>query len=82
MITIKAKIQRKHEQDSAQRIGQKIRQLRIAKGYSIEALAQKAGMKRPNLSRLESGKHQPSLETLEHLAEALDVTVAEILTKS
>ncbi len=65
-----------------QRIGQKIRELRMARGYSIEALAQKAGMKRPNLSRLESGKHQPSLETLEHLTEALDVTVAEILTKS
>jgi len=39
-------------------------------------------MKRPNLSRLESGKHQPSLETMERIAEALGVTVAEILTKS
>jgi DNA-binding XRE family transcriptional regulator len=63
-------------------IGQKMKELRLVRGYSIEALAQKAGMKRPNLSRLESGKHQPSLETLERLAEALDVTVAEILTKS
>jgi DNA-binding XRE family transcriptional regulator len=71
----------KAEQDSTLRIGKKIRQLRIAKGYSIEALAQKAGMKRPNLSRLESGKHQPSLDTLEHLAEALDVSVAKILVK-
>jgi DNA-binding XRE family transcriptional regulator len=68
--------------DENNKIGQKIKQLRITKGYSIEALAQKAGMKRPNLSRLENGKHQPSLETLEHIAEALDITVAEILTKS
>jgi DNA-binding XRE family transcriptional regulator len=68
--------------DCAQRIGQKIRQLRIAQGYSIEALARKAGMKRPNLSRLESGKHQPSLETLENIAGALGVTIAEILAKS
>jgi DNA-binding XRE family transcriptional regulator len=72
----------KTAQDGTQSIGKKIRQLRIAKDYSVEALAQKAGMKRPNLSRLESGKHQPSLETLERIAEALGVTIAEILTKS
>jgi ribosome-binding protein aMBF1 (putative translation factor) len=61
-------------------IGEKIKQLRVARGYSIEGLAQKAGMKRPNLSRLENGKHQPSLGTLEKLAEALGINVAEILT--
>jgi DNA-binding XRE family transcriptional regulator len=69
------------DQDSVQRIWQKIRQLRTAKGYSIQVLALKARMKRPNLSRLENGKHQPSLETLEHLAEALGVSLAEILAK-
>jgi DNA-binding XRE family transcriptional regulator len=71
-----------NKEQATQSIGQKIRQIRLSKGYSIEALAEKASMKRPNLSRLENGKHQPSLETLEHLAEALEMTVAEILTNS
>jgi DNA-binding XRE family transcriptional regulator len=78
----KGRILAETEPDTTHRIGGKIKQLRIARNYSIEALARKAGMKRPNLSRLESGKHQPSLETMEHIAEALDVTVAEILAKS
>ena len=38
-------------------------------------------MKRPNLSRLEHGRHQPSLEKLELVAEALEVSVAELVAK-
>jgi transcriptional regulator with XRE-family HTH domain len=38
-------------------------------------------MKRPNLSRLEHGKHLPSLETLEQLADALEVPVAQLLVR-
>jgi transcriptional regulator with XRE-family HTH domain len=33
----------------------------------------------PNLSRLESGKHVPSLETLERVAGALGVRVADLV---
>ena len=36
-------------------------------------------MKRPNLSRLEHGQHLPSLETLERVAAALAVPVAELV---
>ena len=38
-----------------------------------------AGMKRPNLSRLEHGRNQPSLETLERIAESLGMAVAELV---
>ncbi len=67
--------------DSGLRVGERVRQLREAKGYSVQELADKAGMKRPNLSRLEHGKHQPSLETLEKIASALAVPVVDILAK-
>jgi transcriptional regulator with XRE-family HTH domain len=43
----------------------------------LSGLTQKAGLKKPNLSLLENSKHQPSLETLEHISGALSVTVAE-----
>jgi len=62
------------------RIGERVRHLRESKGYSVQALADKARMKRPNLSRLENGHHQPSLDTLEKIAEALDIPVADMVT--
>ncbi|MEE8470266.1 MAG: helix-turn-helix transcriptional regulator, partial [Dehalococcoidia bacterium] len=68
-------------QVTAEQIGRTIRRLRASRGYNIAELARRAEMKRPNLSRLEGGKHQPSLPTLERIAAALDVTVAEIVTK-
>lgn len=46
---------------------------------TITALAQAAGMERPNLSRLEHGKHVPSLDTLERVAKALRVPVVKLV---
>jgi transcriptional regulator with XRE-family HTH domain len=36
-------------------------------------------MRRPNLARVESGRHRPSLDTLERLARALGVPVVSLL---
>ncbi|MBI4330644.1 MAG: helix-turn-helix transcriptional regulator [Chloroflexi bacterium] len=65
--------------EGSQTIGERVRRLRKTRGYSIEELAGRAGMKRPNLSRLEHGKHTPSLETLEKIAAALAVPVVDIV---
>ncbi len=69
------------QEASIKRIGEKVRQLRESKGYSIQTLADKAKMKRPNLSRLENGHHQPSLDTLEKIAVALEVPVVDLIAK-
>ncbi len=74
----------RRERDSdkgLKQIGERIRELRTARGLSVNDLAVKAGMKRPNLSRLEHGRHQPSLETLERIAEALGTSVAELVAR-
>ncbi len=74
----------KRDQDSdksLKQIGERVRELREAKGFSVNDLAIKAGMKRPNLSRLEHGRNQPSLETLERVAEALETSVAELVAR-
>ncbi|PZC46173.1 MAG: Transcriptional regulator, contains XRE-family HTH domain [Chloroflexi bacterium] len=68
------------ETDRASRIGRRLRELRLGQGYSVAALATAAGLQRPNLSRLEHGRHVPSLETLERLAEALQVPVAQLVS--
>ncbi len=61
----------------------RITELRKAKGWSIQALADYANMDRSNLSYIESGKAKGMyLTTLCSLAEALEVTPGELLRNS
>lgn len=53
--------------------GQKIRQLREERGYSLQDLAQKAGVSVSYLSEIERGAKKPSLKTLERIAAALNI---------
>lgn len=71
--------QRQAEARRAARIAARIRQEREARGWSLGELARRTGIHPPNLSRLESGKHVPSLETLERVADALGVRVATLI---
>ena len=64
-----------------ERIGSRLREARKMRGLTVAELARRAGMKRPNLSRLEHGRHRPSLDTLERLAEALEVPVARLVAR-
>ena len=44
-----------------------------------EDLAVKAGVSRGYLARVETGRHEPTLSTLEKLAKALKVKVGKLL---
>ena len=44
--------------------GQKLREVRIAKGYTQQTLAEKLYVTRQTVSRWESGNRYPDLETL------------------
>ena len=71
----------KHDEAAtAVRIGERVRKLRLAGKMTAAELARRAGMQRPNLTRLEGAKHVPSLETVEKVAKALGVTVADLVT--
>lgn len=67
--------------EKPQTVGEQIRRLRKAKGTTQAQLARTARILRPNLSRIESGKHRPTLETLEKLAVALKVLVMDLIVK-
>lgn len=71
----------KKERISSEEIGKSVCQSRKQKKLRQEDLAIKTGMQRANISRIESGKHYPSLETLKKIADALSVPVAKFLAK-
>lgn len=52
-------------------IGEKIKQLRLDKKLSQQALAEGCGISRSNLNRIENGKGAPSTDTLLKLSEVL-----------
>lgn len=56
-----------------------VRKLRVKRGLSQEALAVDAGVDRSYVGRIERGVENPTVETLERLAVALDIPVAELL---
>jgi transcriptional regulator with XRE-family HTH domain len=60
-------------------IGMKLKALREANGLSQDALAKKAKIAREYVNRLEAGRHDPTVGTLQRLAKALGVPVTELL---
>ena len=62
-------------------VGAAIRKLREAKGLTQDQLATAVGMMRSNISRIEAAKHRPTLETLEKIAKALRVSVADLVAR-
>jgi transcriptional regulator with XRE-family HTH domain len=62
-----------------ERLGNRIKALREARGMTQEALAAKAAVSRGYLARLEIGRHDPTVGMVEKLARALGVKVIELL---
>lgn len=63
--------------DSKKLIGERIGKLRKARRLTQSELAEKIGLDNSHLSRLETGKHYPSLDSLEAMAQALDVELRD-----
>lgn len=64
-----------------EKVGKRIRSLRRGKGISQEELAVKAGVNRAYMWELESGRNM-SIRTAYKIAQALDVTLSELLNFS
>ena len=55
-----------------------IAKIRRARGFSQEQLAVKVGLRQPHISRIEKGDEGVSLRVLNQIAEALEVSVADL----
>jgi transcriptional regulator with XRE-family HTH domain len=60
------------------RFGVRVRELRQATGLSQEAFAESCGLDRTYISGIERGKRNVSLENLNVIAKALDVTLSRL----
>lgn len=62
-------------------IGQEVKRRREARGWIQAKLAVEAGMAPSAVNQIENGKRRPSANSLEKLAEALEVEVADLFPK-
>ena len=60
-------------------IAMRIKILRKRQKINQEELAARSGISRGYLARLETGRHDPTITTLEKLAKALKVPVGKLL---
>ena len=60
------------------KVGKQIQTLRELKGISQQDLAAKCNFEKSNMSRLESGRVNPTLATLEKICKALEVNISEL----
>lgn len=59
------------EIEERQRIGQRIAELRKEKGLTQQDIADRTGIQRNHVSRIEAGKYSVGFDTLQSIAEAL-----------
>lgn len=59
-------------------IGERIRQFRTNQKMTQKQLGERAGIAEPTIRKYESGKLNPKIETLQKIAEALNITVYEL----
>jgi XRE family aerobic/anaerobic benzoate catabolism transcriptional regulator len=66
-------------QDINRFVGQRIRTIRAKKGITQDQLAELAGLNRVHLYRLENGRQSMTLNTLKAVADALQVSVRDLI---
>jgi DNA-binding XRE family transcriptional regulator len=62
-----------------EKLGARLRELRLEAGLTQAELARRTGIHRPNIARVEAGRHTPSLETLARIANAIGVSTTHVL---
>jgi transcriptional regulator with XRE-family HTH domain len=59
--------------------GQRLKRLRVQRGLTQQALADKAEVARNTIARFETATRRPDIDVLERLARALRLSIDEVL---
>lgn len=60
------------------KVGKRIQEIRVEKNISQQDLAARCNFEKSNMSRLEAGRANATLSTLEVVAKALEVNIKEL----
>ena len=64
---------------SSEQLGGRVKELRGRRSLTLEALAERSGVSRAMISKLERGEKNPTLVVAAKLAEGLDVTLSQLV---
>lgn len=67
------------DQDVLVRFGARVRELRLSRGYSQEAFAAKCDLDRSYLGGVKRGERNLALRNIEAIANALEITLADLM---
>jgi transcriptional regulator with XRE-family HTH domain len=60
-------------------LGERLRELRLQKGFTLEELANEADIELSQVHRIEKGKINPKYTTLKILADALNMSLSDVV---
>jgi transcriptional regulator with XRE-family HTH domain len=63
------------EENSRKRIGKRVRELRLKKGFSKQKLASLTGISPASVARMEAGRHSVGVDTLARISHVLDCSL-------
>jgi len=63
---------------ATEKLGARVRELRRERGLTLQGLAEKSGVSRAMISKLERGEKNPTLVIAARLAEGLEVTLSQL----
>lgn len=62
-------------------VGGRIRKLRLKRGWTQQILADHAQLAREHISAVETGRAEPGLRALERIADALEISLKELISR-
>ncbi len=63
----------------AQRLGRRIHELRVGRSWTLDVLAERAGVSKAMLSKVERGENNPTLVVATKIAAALGLTMSQLI---
>ena len=67
------------ESVSAGKIGSRVRELRRSKGFTLEVLAERSGVSRAMISKIERGEKNPTLVVAAKIAQGFGITLSQLV---
>lgn len=65
-----------------EKIGQRIKELRIERGYSQQELSYRSNIDRTYITQVENGKRNISIINIEKIANALEISMKELFNNN